>query len=70
MDAKIEDISAEMDNRISQFMIDNKLPKNLKPYIHAAAWIGASVISREIIRVTNEQEKDNQILNEVFNAIK
>ena len=74
MDAKIEaevqDVATEMDNKINQFMVDNNLPEYLRPYINAAAWIGAGVVSRSCIEKWTNTKKDNQILNEVFNAIK
>jgi hypothetical protein len=74
MDAKIEsevqDVATEMDNKINQFIIDNNLPNSLRPYIYVAAWIGAGVISRSFVEKMDKYEKDNQILDEVFKAIK
>lgn len=70
IESEVQDVATEMDNKINQFMVDNNLPESLRPYINAAAWIGAGVLSRSCIEKIDKHEKDNQDLTEVFSAIK
>lgn len=61
------DIATEMGKQIDVFIKDNNMPISFRPCFLAAAWIGARVAVQDFANtLLKEQEKDNQILNEVF----
>lgn len=61
------DIGTELEKQIDVFINDNKIPISLRPCLLAAAWIGASVGMKDF---ASEFKEENEVLNEVFNAIK
>lgn len=60
------DVKAEIEKRVDKLMKDNYRPMFFRPYLLSAAWIGASTGMEDFAAELRGQEKDNQILNEVF----